>query len=211
MLLELRRLEVPAGQRLLLHDITWQEFEQILQELGEHRGSRLAYENGTLEIMIPLPEHEDDKEIVGDLLKALLEELDIEFRSLGSTTFKQPTQKGLEPDQCFYIRNESAIRGKKRLDLAVDPPPDLAIEIAITSRTHPSLYAALKVPELWRFEQGQLQINVLVDGGYIEVLESPNFPGISLKEMIPRSLQQSKVVGRNGALREFRQRLREVI
>lgn len=99
MLLELRRLEVPPGQRLLLRDVTWQEFETILEELGDHRGSRLAYEDGTLEIMVPLPEHEDDKEIVGNLVKALLEELDIEFRSLGCTTFKKGHQ-GLEPDQC---------------------------------------------------------------------------------------------------------------
>jgi Uma2 family endonuclease len=104
MLLELRRLEVPPGQRLLLRDVTWQEFETILDELGDHRGSRLAYDNGTLEMM-PLPEHEDDKEIIGDLIKALLEELDIEFRSLDSTTFKKQQTQGLEPDQCFYIQN----------------------------------------------------------------------------------------------------------
>jgi Uma2 family endonuclease len=108
MLLELRRLEVPPGQRLLMQDVTWQEFETILEELGDHRSARLAYDNGTLEMMMPLPEHEDDKEIVGDLIKALLEELDIEFRSLGSTTFKKSQTQGLEPDQCFYIQNEAA-------------------------------------------------------------------------------------------------------
>jgi Uma2 family endonuclease len=117
MLLELKRLEVPPGQRLLLQEVTWQEFETILEELGDHRGSRLAYDNGTLEIMMPLPEHEDDKEIVGDLIKALLEELDIEFRSLGSTTFKKSQTQGLEPDQCFYIRNEAAIRGKLQINV----------------------------------------------------------------------------------------------
>lgn len=130
MLLELRRLEVPPGQRLLLRDVTWQEFETILEELGDHRGARLAYEHGTLEIMMPLPEQEDDKEIIGDLIKALLEELDIEFRSLGSTTFKKDQAQGLEPDQCFYIQHEAAIRGKRRIDLTIDPPPDLAIEAA---------------------------------------------------------------------------------
>lgn len=140
MLLELRRLSVPPGQRVLLHEVSWQEFESILDELG-HRSARIAYDNGILEITTPLPEHEDDKEIIGDLIKALLEELDIEFRSLGSTTYKnQAMLQGIEPDQCFYIQNESAIRGKKRLDLTVDPPPDLAIEIDITSRTHPDIY-----------------------------------------------------------------------
>jgi Uma2 family endonuclease len=212
MLLELRRLEVPPGQRLLLQDVTWQEFETILEELGDRRGSRLAYDNGTLEMMMPLPEHEDDKEIVGDLIKALLEELDIEFRSLGSTTFKKNQTQGLEPDQCFYIQNEAAIRGKKRIDLSVDPPPDLAIEIDVTSRTHPSIYEALEVPELWRFDRGKLQINVLQSGSsYALVAESLNFPGLPLVEVLPQYLAESKTIGRNKVLRAFRRWVREQI
>jgi Uma2 family endonuclease len=211
MLLELRRLEVPPGQRLLLQEVTWQEFETILEELGDRRGSRLAYDNGTLEIMMPLPEHEDDKEIIGDLIKALLEELDIEFRSLGSTTFKKSRTQGLEPDQCFYIQNEAAIRGKKRIDLSVDPPPDLAIEIDVTSRTHPSIYEALGVPELWQFDQGKLQINVLQGGSYALVAESPSFPGLTLSGVLPRYLAESKIVGRNKVLKAFRQWVREQI
>jgi Uma2 family endonuclease len=212
MLLELRRLEVPPGQRLLLQDVTWQEFETILEELGDRRGSRLAYDNGTLEMMMPLPEHEDDKEIVGDLIKALLEELDIEFRSLGSTTFKKNQTQGLEPEQCFYIQNEAAIRGKKRIDLSVDPPPDLAIEIDVTSRTHPSIYEALEVPELWRFDQGKLQINVFQSGSsYALVAESPNFPSLPLCEVLPHYLADSKIIGRNKVLKAFRRWAREQI
>jgi Uma2 family endonuclease len=182
----------------------------ILKELGDHRSARIAYENGILEIMTPLPEHEDDKEIIGDLIKALLEELDVEFRSLGSTTYKnQAMLKGIEPDQCFYIRNESAIRGKKRLDLTVDPPPDLALEIDITSRTHPSIYQALGVPELWRFDRGELQINVLRQGKYVEVENSPTFPGMPLTEAIIRYLEQSRTAGRNTTMKAFRQWVRE--
>ncbi|MBW4553647.1 MAG: Uma2 family endonuclease [Aphanocapsa sp. GSE-SYN-MK-11-07L] len=211
MLLELQRINVPPGQRVILQDVTWPEFETILEELGEHRGSRLAYEDGMLEIMMPLPEHEDDKEIIGDLVKALLEELEIEFRSLGSTTFKKPTAQGLEPDQCFYIQHEAAIRGQQRIDLSVDPPPDLAIEIDITSRTHASIYLALQVPELWRFDQGVFQINILASGRYQDVPESPNFPGLALKQMIPRYLKESKTVGRNKVLKAFRQWVREQI
>jgi len=209
MLLELRRIDVPLGQHIVLQDVTWQEFETILAELGEHRSTRLAYENGMLEIMMPLPEHEYNKEIVGDLIKALLEELDIEFCSLGSTTFKKLYSTGLEPDQCFYIQNERAIRGKKRIDLSIDPPPDLAIEIDITSRTHPSIYESLGVPELWRLERGSLQINVLQSGKYEQVSRSPNFPNFSIDLMIPHYLQVSVTIGRNKALRAFRQRVRE--
>jgi len=210
MLLELSRLSVPPGQRVLLHEVNWQEFELILKELGDHRSARIAYDNGILEIMTPLSEHEDDKEIIGDLIKALLEELDVEFRSLGSTTYKnQAMLKGIEPDQCFYIRNESAIRGKKRLDLTVDPPPDLALEIDITSRTHPSIYQALGVPELWRFDRGKLQINVLRQGKYVEVENSPTFPGMPLTEAIIRYLEQSRTAGRNTTMKAFRQWVRE--
>jgi Uma2 family endonuclease len=211
MLLELQRFEILPGQRLLLRDVTWTEFESILEDLGEHRSSRIAYNCGMLEIVMPLPEHENIKEIVGDLIKALLEELDIEFRSLGSTTFKKLTEKGLEPDQCFYIQNESAIRGKKRLDLAVDPPPDLAIEIDITSRTYPSIYAALQVPELWQFGRDAMQIKVLKSGQYTDVLESPNFPGLNLTEIIPMYLKQSETIGRNQLMKEFRQWVRAQI
>ncbi|NER00586.1 MAG: Uma2 family endonuclease [Cyanothece sp. SIO2G6] len=157
--LQLRQLDVPQGQRLLLHDVGWDEFETILEELGNHRNSRIAYDDGVLEIMVPISEHEDDKEIIGDLLKTLLEELDIEFRALGSTTFKyRKMLKGIEPDQCFYIQNEVVMRGKKRLDLEVDPPPDLVLEIDITSRTHIETYAALGVPELWRRLKNQIFI-----------------------------------------------------
>jgi len=209
MLLELKKLSVPPGQHVLFHEISWQEFELILDELGEHRSARVAYDNGTLEIMTPLPEHEAAKEIIGDLVKALLEELDIEFLTLGSTTYKnQAMLKGIEPDQCFYIQNELAIRGKKRLDLSVDPPPDLALEIDITSRTHPNIYQALGVPELWRFEQDKLQINLLQAGKYIVSPNSMIFPNIPLVEVIPQYLEQSRTAGRNTTMKAFRQWVR---
>jgi Uma2 family endonuclease len=212
MLLDVKRINVPPGQRVLLQDVTWQEFEKILEELGEHRAARVAYNRGIMEIMTPLPEHEDNKEIIGDLVKALLEELDIEFRSLGSTTFKNPEMaQGIEPDQCFYIQNESKIRGKKRLDLTVDPPPDLALEIDITSRTHPSIYEAVKVPELWRFEDKKLQINILQDGCYVESQESLNFPSLPLIQIIPQYLEQSRTAGRNATLKAFRRWVQEQI
>ena len=207
--LQLCQLDVPPGQRLLLHDVSWSEFQAILEELGERRSTRIAYDNGLLEIMVPLPEHESDKEIIGDLLKALLEELDVEFLTLGSTTFKNADMlKGIEPDQCFYIRNEAAVRGKKRLDLTIDPPPDLALEIDITSRTHPETYAALGVPELWRRVGQTIRIYHLQNGEYIEVDESPTFPGWPLQEEIPRYVEQSRIEGRNKAMRAFRQWVR---
>jgi Uma2 family endonuclease len=205
MLLELKRIHVPPGQRVILENVTWKELETIIEELGEHRAARIAYDRGILEIMSPLPEHEFDKEIISDLVKALLEQLDVEFISLGSTTFKnQFMAQGIEPDQCFYIQNEAVIRGKKRLDLTIDPPPDLALEIDITSRTHLNIYQGLKVPEVWRFENGILRINILQDGVYVESKSSLNFPDLPLIEVIPQYLEKSRTTGRNATLKAFR-------
>ena len=103
------------------------------------------------------------------------------------------------------------MRGKNRLDLTVDPPPDLALEIDVTSRTHPNIYAALGVPELWRFEKGKLQINVLENGKYMEVEFSPHFPDFPLQSAIPKYLSQVKTDGRNKTMKVFRTWVREQI
>ncbi|MGQ4647752.1 Uma2 family endonuclease [Lyngbya aestuarii] len=210
MLLELKQITVPPGQRVLLQEVSWQEFEAILEDLGEHRASRVAYDNQTLEIMTPLPERETVKVIIGDLVKALLEELDVDFWSLGSTTFKNEAMlKGIEPDDCFYIQNEAKVRGKNRLDLTLDPPPDLVLEVDITSRTHSNIYEALGVTELWRFENGQLQINVLQEGEYFQCNYSPQFPNLPLIEIIPQYLNQCTTIGRNKTMKAFRTWVRE--
>ncbi len=205
MLLDLKRIKVPPGQRVLLQDVTWQEFETILAELGEHRAARIAYSHGVLELMMPLPEYELNQEIVGELVKALLEELKIKFITLDFTTFKnQQVAQGIEPDQFFYIKNEILVRGKEKIDLTIDPPPDLAIEIDVTSRTHPHIYQALKVPELWQFNQGQLRISVLRNGRYVESQVSSTFSTLPLIYVIPRYLQQTQTAGKNAAIKTFR-------
>ena len=208
----LEQLVITPGQQLVMKDISWQMYEDLLEDLGEKRGSRINYSEGILEIMVPLPEHEDDKVMIADFVKAILEEWDIEFRSLGSTTFKsQRMNQGLEADDCFYIENEAAVRGQKRIDLSVDPPPDLAIEIDITSRTRFNNYEALGVGELWRFNGINLEINVLQDGAYFPCDESPHFPGLSLTKIIPEYLERSKVEGRNKTMKAFRAWVREQI
>jgi Uma2 family endonuclease len=212
MQVQLKQIVVPPGQQIIMTDISWQMYEQMLEEFGEKQRGRINYSQGVLEIMVPLPEHEVNKVIIGDLIKIILEELNLEFWSLGSTTFKSETMKqGLEADDCFYIENEAAVRGKNRIDLTVDPPPDLALEIDITSRTRFNNYEALGVGELWRFNGTTLEINVLQVGQYIQVKESPHFPGLPLVEAIPEYLQQSKIEGRNKTMKAFRAWVRETI
>ncbi|MEH1900878.1 MAG: Uma2 family endonuclease [Nostoc sp.] len=212
MLLELNQLIVRAGHQLLIKDVSWSAYKRILAELGDNRSSRIGYSQGVLEIMAPFPEHEVAKVIIGDLVKVLLEELELEFWSLGSTTFdKQNMDAGVEPDDCFYIQNEAIIRGKDRINLETDPPPDLAIEIDITSRTRFNNYQALRVPELWRWNGSKLEINLLFDGKYIESNASSLFPNIPIFQAIPKYLMQSKSNGRNATMKAFRAWIRQKI
>ncbi|MBD2522306.1 Uma2 family endonuclease [Nostoc sp. FACHB-133] len=209
---QLKQIRVPAGQRIILEDVSWQVFEAILNELGEHRGSRVAYSQGTLEIMAPLPEHERAKVIIGDLVKALLDELNLNWESLGSTTFKRKDiSVGIEPDDCFYIQNYQLMIGKDKIDLTVDPPPNLAIEIDVTSKTQISAYQALKVPEIWRYESKKLEINLLQGEQYIKSLTSAIFPSFPVNEIIPLFVEMARTTGTSSALRSFRQWLREQI
>lgn len=205
-----KQIVVRPGDRLLLKDVDWHQFQEILTSLGESRSARISYSKGILEIMVPLPEHEDNKVIIGDLVKVILEEMDIEFRSLGSTTFEnQKMAAAKEPDDCFYIQNEAAIRGKKRIDLTIDPPPDLAIEIDLTSRSRLASYEDLGVAELWRYNGSKLEINILRSGKYIQSNQSLNFPNLPVSQIIPEYLERSKVIGRNATMKLFRTWLRE--
>lgn len=128
----------------------------------------------------------------------------MEFCPLGSTTFKNQSRfKGIEPDSCFYLQNEIAVRGKDRLDLTVDPPPDLALEIDITNRSHPNIYESLGTAELWRYQKNQLEILLLVDGKYVESPTSTNFPNFPLVEMIPQYLAKCCPEARNKGMKAF--------
>ncbi len=210
MLLELRQLKIKPGQQLLLEDVTWQQFENILLDLGEHRSARVSYSHGYLEIMVPLPEHEKAKEIIGDTIKILLDRLNIDYDSLGSTTLRSERMtQGVEPDACFYIQNQVLVLGKSRLDMNIDPPPDLAVEIDLTSRTPLENYRLLAVPELWRYSKQGLQIEVLQDDKYVRSDSSPTFPDLPIVDLINRSVQQSQVVGSSQAIKAFKQWVRE--
>lgn len=206
MLLELRQLKIKPGQQLLLEDVSWQQFENILADLGEHRSARVSYSHGYLEIMVPLPEHKKAKEIIGDTIKILLDRLNIDYDSLGSTTLKSERMtQGVEPDACFYIQNQALVIGKNRLDMNVDPPPDLAVEIDLTSRTPLDNYQLLGVPELWRYSDRGLQIEVLQDGRYVKFDSSPTFPALPIVDLINRCVEQSQIVGSSQAIKAFKQ------
>jgi Uma2 family endonuclease len=210
--LQLRQLVVEPGQRIQLKEVSWAEFEAILDELGDKRASRVAYSQGVLEIRMPLPKHEKAKVLIGDMVKILLEELDINNEGFGSSTFKrQDMTTGIEPDDCFYINNATQMIGKDRVNLIIDPPPDLAIEVDVTSKTGLDAYQSLGVPELWRAEDGKLYISVLQDGGYVDSDFSPTFPTFPIIEMTTQVLEQAQTEGRSQALKAFRKKVQQFI
>ena len=204
---------LPQSDTILRHNISWSEFEEILAKLGDNRSSRVAYDRGDLEIMTPLPEHESYKEIIGDLIKDLADELELDYESFGSTTWKkEATLAGSEPDNCFYFENERAVRGRLDIDLAQDPPPDLVLEIDITSKSLDRLpiYARLGVPEIWRYDLGILKIYQLRAGQYQETDISLTFPSIPVKG-IPNFIVKNIALGRRKLHQKFRVWVRQKI
>jgi len=198
-------LTIPVGQSILIENVSWQAFETLLVELGEHRAARLAYDQGTLEIIAPLPEHEYYKEAIGDLVKDLADVIDIDYETLGSTTWKrQDLLAGVEPDNCFYFQNEQVIRGKLDFDLTKDPPPELVLEIDVTHKflDRFPIYARLGVPEIWRYDKGQIKIYRLQGNGYVETLTSLAFPIVPVQQIV-LFIQQHRVVGKKAMRRSF--------
>ncbi|MDY7021768.1 MAG: Uma2 family endonuclease [Cyanobacteriota bacterium] len=192
-----------------LSDIRWETYQYLLQDLSQQRRFRLTYYQGDLEIRVPSPEHEFYKEVIGRFVETLAEELEISIYPLGSTTFKQAENSGAEPDKCFYIRNIDKIRGKKRWDFVNDPPPDLVVEIDITSRseTRLKIYAQLGVPEVWIYNQKSFKIKQLQNDEYYSSDRSLFFPNLRLSEIIT-FLTQAEAMDYLTVVREFRQWIR---
>jgi len=164
---------------VVLENVSWRTYENLLADLADSSAPRLTYDRGVLEIMSPSAEHERLNRTLALLVEVVAEELAIEIENLGSTTFRrEDLERGFEPDSCFYVRNVDRIRGKNHLDLRVDPPPDIAIEIDITSSSidKMSIYAQLGVPELWRYDRTTLQIACLEGEAYVMSSSSAVFP-----------------------------------
>jgi Uma2 family endonuclease len=198
---------------VVLKNISWKTYESLVNELAEQRGIRLTYDRGTLEIMTPSDPHEGNKQILGRFVETVTEELNVEIRSLGSRTCKrEDLLKGLEPDQCYYIENERVVRDVEQIDLNEYPPPDLVIEIDITSSSinRMELYASLGVPELWRYDGSRLIFYQLEGQEYVEREVSPHFPFLSPSEIMG-FVETQKDVGETSMIRGFRQWVRNQI
>jgi Uma2 family endonuclease len=205
----IKNIQLNPGSLMTIHDVTWEQFEAILTEReAEGIRTRIAYIKGTLEIMSPLPIHERPHRIIGDIVKVLLDVQGRDWEDFGSTTFRKKAKKaGLEPDTCFYIQNAEKMRDRKRIDMTVDPPPDLAIEADVTSQTALDIYEALEVPEVWIYTEEKFTINVLTSGKYVESSTSPTFPNLPILELIPQLVDRAFTDGSSKMLRELRKQM----
>lgn len=199
--------------RAVLQNISWQTFKTMLMEMGSERNTRLAYDNGTVEIMTPLMPHENSNRIIEGFIVALCEEFNFDFKRTGSLTLTRDNlERGGEPDSSYYIQNESLVRNKENIDLTIDPPPDLVLEVEYSrSRIDkPSLYTAIGVPEFWRFNGTVLRVYTLNDNQYTEAQTSPTFAPVPVGE-IPRFIQEAKKKGEMTTTRDFRAWVRKYL
>lgn len=191
----------------ILTKIRWETYQALVLDLAETPSKKLTYDQGILEIMTPLPEHEVNKRLLGRIVETTTEVLGLEVASFGSTTWsKKNLKKGIEPDECYYITNETLIRGKLDINLTIDPPPDLAIEIDITSSSLDRLgiYATVGIGEIWRFDGQELFIYCLKHGNYEQQENSQVLPILS-KSIILKFLKKRGEIGENTLIREFQQ------
>lgn len=200
-----------VAPRFLLHGISWSTYEALLADL-EHAHVFLTYDKGNLELMSPLPKHEREKKLLARLVETYTLERNIPIAGFGQTTWRiQAIEQGLEADECYYIRNEHVVHGRDDIAFPNDPPPDLAIEVDVTHNTldKQSIYAALKIGELWNWENERLIVlRLQAKGEYLPSSASLNLPELPIAE-IERFMRMRHGTGDTELIRLFSAWVRE--
>lgn len=201
----------PSEQRFILPAVDWETYRAVSQALTGHH-VRLTYDGDNLEFMTISPSHGNFSRLLGRFVVVLTEEAGLPLKSFGDMTCeREDVRRGLEPDECFYITNEPAVRRKEKIDLSLDPPPDLAIEVEITrsSRDRLSIYADLAIPEVWRFDGASLRVFQLGgQGTYEPGAKSRFFPGLPITELTG-FLDRRNEMDENSLIASFREWVRE--
>lgn len=196
---------------VVLPNVRWETYERLLAEHPDSANIRFAYDNGKLEIKMPSAKHEKLNRTLASLIEIVAEEMNLDLERLGSTTFKRDDRwQGFEPDSCFYRQNAEAIAGKDSIDLKVDPPPDLVIEVDITSDSLNKfpIFAGIGVPEVWRCDQHRVSFHQLAGDSYVEVEHSPTFPPLT-SAIATQFLAESAQMKSTAWLRHVREWVRE--
>jgi Uma2 family endonuclease len=202
---------LPPGGILIVPNVSWEQYEDLLQDLSDRAGLRVSYDAGTLQAMSPSDEHEEHKDAIVFIARVLSEELAIPLETRGSATWKRRTlRKGVEPDASFYVENAHRVIGRRNLDLELDPPPDIAVEIDVTNESlgKLSIYAALGVPEIWRYDGVRVQMYALTGETYLAIDESRFFPGLSCRSLFDY-VELCRRQGQTAALAIIREQIRD--
>jgi Uma2 family endonuclease len=197
---------LPRGATLVIQQVSWDDYEQLVEDLAEGPHVRVSYDRGTLQIVSPLPEHEEYARFIDRVVAAISDLLDITLQNYGSATWKsQRLARGVEPESCYYVANAERVIGKRRFDLESDPPPDIVVEIDITNESLSkfSIYSALRVPEIWRYDSRTVHFYQLAGDDYREVAGSSFLPRLT-PVMLADALEQMKTKGQTAALHAFR-------
>ena len=203
------QIQLPEGSQVTLTYQTWADYEALLASRRDDAAVKIRYNahTHTISLMAPMAGHGNRSRTLADLVTALLRHQNRNWHGFDPITLKRLREAGLEPDTCFYIQNWQAALGKDRIDLAVDPPPDLAIEVDLTSFTDLDIYQTLAVPEVWIYRQQQLSIYMLTPNGYEDRGTSPTFPTVDVKTVLPEYVERAWQEGSSVALRAFEQSL----
>jgi Uma2 family endonuclease len=191
-------IKSPAEHRIILHNTSWETYEHLLVDHRDSSSPHFTYDRGELEITFVSGRHEKPNRLIALLVEVMAEEMDLDLVNLGSTTFRrEDLQRGFEPDSCFYVQNEERVRGKVEIDPSVDPPPDLVIEVDITS---PSLdrfpiYARFGVPEVWCYDGEKVVVYELRNAQYVDVANSLALPWFT-SEILTRLVEQGLTMRR---------------
>ena len=203
---------LPEGATLIVPQVAWDDYERLLDDLAERPRLRASYDCGSLEIVSPLPEHEAYARFIDAMVVVFSDTFDLAVEARGSATWKKPAvARGVEPDCSYYVQNAKRIIGKRRIDLESDPPPDIVVEIDISGKSSKkfSIYAALCVPEIWRYDGQTAKIYTLTAGRYQEIGSSGSFPGIT-GSLLAEFIELSKIQGHTQARHALRLRIQSL-
>jgi len=200
------KTQLPPGSVVRIPG-TWQDYCALRDSRGDGSIPRIKYRQGEILLMSPLPRHGREAHLISRIVESLLDSQQRDFEAFTPITMELPEEGGIEPDYCFYIDNLSASLGKDHIDWSVDAPPDLLIEIDVTTFTDAADYWPYRVPEVWLLKRSGLQIYAWSEGGYQLQAASRFFPGLNMVDLVSELLKAASEKGSGRALREWRRSL----
>ncbi|NMG19002.1 Uma2 family endonuclease [Brasilonema bromeliae] len=200
------KIQLPAGAVVRL-PATWEDYQDLCHWRGDGSIPRVKYRSGEVLLMSPLPKHGRDAHLIANVITVLLDHIGREYDAFTPVTMELPQKSGIEPDYCFYINHWEAVSGKERIDWSIDPPPDLVLEIDVTSYSDVNDYLPYQVPEIWLFRKKQLYVYQLQGTEYLVQTQSQYFPNINIQDIVSRCVEVAYERNTSAAIRELKQRL----